>query len=106
MVTLADDAGGQRYVSLTEFKVDNAKAGQLRVRDLFAMQLMQIRGCSASRAAAIVALYPTAMALNAAYARLENDVQRSRMLADLVPANATLRIGPQLSAEIFNLMFR
>jgi crossover junction endonuclease MUS81 len=106
MVTLADDAGGQRYVSLTEFKVDNAKAGQLRVRDLFAMQLMQIRGCSASRAAAIVALYPTAMALNAAYARLENDVQRSRMLADLVPANATLRVGPQLSAEIFNLMFR
>lgn len=105
MVELPSDDGAKRYVSLTEFKVDNTKAGHLSVRDLFAIQLMQVRGCSASRAAAIVALYPTAMALHAAYARLDNDVQRSRMLADLLPADAAMRLGPQLSAEIFN-MFR
>lgn len=105
MVELADDAdesgNNVRYLSLNEFQVDNTKDAHLTVRDVFARQLMQVRGCSASRAAAIVALYPTAASLCAAYAKAGNDVQRSRMLAELRPADAAQRVGPQLSDDIF-----
>lgn len=100
MVELAED-GGQRYLPLSEFMVDNTKDAHLTVRDVFARQLMQVRGCSAARAAAIVAVYPTVTSLCAAYAKAGSELQRSRMLADIRPGDAAQRIGPQLSDDIF-----
>lgn len=100
MVELAE-ASALRYLPLSEFMVDNTKDAHLTVRDVFARQLMQVRGCSAPRAAAIVALYPTVSSLCAAYAKTGSELQRSRMLADIRPADAAQRVGPQLSDDIF-----
>lgn len=86
--------------------------GQLRtVSEIFAAQIKQIRGCSGSKAEAILRLYPTPTALFKAYGLVDevtlrttpSDRQvnaRNVMLIPLVAKNTLQKLGPKLSQTI------
>ena len=86
--------------------------GQLRkVSEIFAAQLKQIRGCSGSKAGAILRLYPTPSALFKAYGLEDEAVQlkepsdgqvntRNVLLIPLVAKNTLQKLGPKLSQTI------
>jgi hypothetical protein len=91
--------------SFVSFAAQADKSDNLTVKDCFAKQLLQIRGCSPPKVYAIVQQYPTPMALMDAYDALGDDLKaKANMLADIVcgTGGKRMRIGPKLSEKIMN----
>eukprot|EP01102_Stenamoeba_stenopodia_P001169 TRINITY_DN11013_c0_g2_i2.p1 TRINITY_DN11013_c0_g2~~TRINITY_DN11013_c0_g2_i2.p1 ORF type:complete len:234 (-),score=38.89 TRINITY_DN11013_c0_g2_i2:155-856(-) len=96
----------QSYSSFCE-KVTKNK--HLSLSDTFAKQLMQIGGCSASKAAAIIEHYATPKLLMKAFETFRSNEgrkqkDRSTMLSNIV-CNTGRRVGPALSARIYAYYF-
>ncbi len=85
----------------SKFQESSSKSDNLTVSDLFAKQLMQVRGASVPRVYAITQLYPTITALLQAYASKSTKEERELLVADLRFGPRMLRIGPALSRTIF-----
>ena len=73
------------------------KNSSLTVRDNFAKQLLQIKGCSPAKANAILNVYPTLPSLLEKYSSLDNKASKS-LFSNLSVADR--RIGPKLSEKI------
>ena len=74
------------------------KSSNLTVRDLFAMQLMQITGMSGRKARAVVEVYPTPVGLWKAYQQCSTQQEKDKLLAGLTVNNR--RFGDVLSKRI------
>jgi hypothetical protein len=85
-------------------------AQRFSVTDVFAQQLMQLKGMSESKAKCVVSAYPSPLALADAYDRLsldagpENAQQATEnMLKNLVDAGTGNKLGPVISRTICQL---
>jgi len=83
------------------FQDHSSKSQHLTVADVFAKQLMQVRGASAQRVFAITQLYPTATALVEAFDAKSSTEEKEMLLADIRFGPRMLRIGPSLSRTIY-----
>ena len=72
----------------------------MTVRDVFAKQLMSVRGCSASRAATILEHYPTAPALVTALCEAGDRSAADKLLADFCAEDSNKRFGPAFAKAI------
>jgi crossover junction endonuclease MUS81 len=90
---------------LTEFTFEQfnervSKTRNLSVSDVFAKQLLRIRGVSAEKAAAIVRVYPTPRTLIRAYDETTQEKERNELLCDIKFGKEQRRLGQTLSARI------
>ena len=91
-------------VSFASFSSSCKKTVGATINSVWGAALRQVRGCSASRAAAILKAYPTPAALTAAYAKLGacNSMAVDRLLAHLPVSGAgrVTRVGPKVSTAV------
>lgn len=87
-------------LSYEQFCERVSKTRNLTLTDLFAKQLMQIRGVSAEKAAAIVRIYKTPRALVQAYQEQSDEVERSQLLCNIKVGKSQRRLGLSLSRRI------
>ncbi len=91
--------------TMQQFAVRSSKSKNLTVNDIFAKQLLQVRGCSPERALAIVMRYSTPMALYSAYAerKLEgaNESELQALFAVWIEPHSGRRFGPVFSRELY-----
>jgi len=73
----------------------------LTVREMFAKQLMQIKGISADRAVAIVDLYPTPTRLMKALDDLPSERDKMNMLTNVPFGKCKKKIGLPISRQVF-----
>ncbi len=79
----------------------NSSRANLTLRDVFAQQLMQIFGMSGTKAAAIIAKYPTVVHLRRALLSLAPNADAQEcMLEDIAVSNGSIRIGLALSRAV------
>eukprot|EP01133_Synstelium_polycarpum_P019008 gene19008-22753_t len=79
--------------SLDDFNKSNVKSRSLKLCEFFAGQLMQIAGCSAEKAHAIISVYSSPRALFNAY-RGQSSTARDDLLKDLRYGRQKKKLGP------------
>jgi len=90
---------------LSKFKQTNGKRKLSTVEEVFGAQLKQIKGCSASRAAALLKKYPSPASLHTLYhCELENksEVQKRLFFQNFKPEGQVNSFGPVLSSKIYD----
>ncbi|GAM25290.1 hypothetical protein SAMD00019534_084650 [Acytostelium subglobosum LB1] len=95
-----NDSSASQHCDLDTFNKLNQKTKDIGLGELFAIQIMQIGGCTADRAAAIVALYPTPLALILAYAKLKDQQAKKTMLSNIRFGKQNKKIGNAISELI------
>jgi len=80
-----------------------SKSKNLTVTDLFAKQLMQLKGVSGEKAEAIVQQFSTPMALSIHYDELTNEQEKINTLTNLQYGKSKRKLGSVISALIYNL---
>jgi hypothetical protein len=87
----------QHLVTFGEFSKVAEKNKDLRVRELFAKQLMVLAGISPDRAFSIVSQYPTPEALMQKYDSVQTAKEREDLLKDLKCGLTQRKLGPAIS---------
>ena len=87
-------------IEYRHFRAQCEKDSNLRITDLFNIQLRQIKGCSADRCIAIRKLYPTAHHLMDAYNECANIHDEELMLASITAGTTNAKIGDAISKRI------
>lgn len=111
--SVAKEAPGYEYMRSLCARLDNSRLSfkmfsALNSRsvqtlgELFAKQLVQLRGIGSEKAAAVLELFPTVQALMAAYRSKEGGKAREMMLAD-VEMGPGRRVGPMASKVIYHM---
>eukprot|EP01097_Dermamoeba_algensis_P001472 TRINITY_DN1551_c0_g1_i3.p1 TRINITY_DN1551_c0_g1~~TRINITY_DN1551_c0_g1_i3.p1 ORF type:complete len:504 (+),score=142.90 TRINITY_DN1551_c0_g1_i3:47-1558(+) len=88
-----------------DFMREAKKTSQLTLRDLFAKQLLQIKGCSASRVAAIVQEHPTPLSLFNAFDEIDDESGREQMIKDwyfFADSVSQRKMGKVFSAKFYS----
>lgn len=85
-----------------EFQALTGKSSNLTVGDLFAKQILSIRGCSEGKAYAIVSLYPTARHLCRAYFALSSAQEKERLLSKLRTPTG-IAVGAAISKAVWQM---
>lgn len=99
-LNIADD-----LLSLLNFKDFNkgaSKTKSFRVKDIFARQLLQLKGVSVDKALSIVEEYPSPKLLKIKYDQLSN-VQGEKLLASITFGSLKKFIGPVISKTVYQL---
>ncbi|XP_055679275.1 crossover junction endonuclease MUS81 isoform X1 [Lutzomyia longipalpis] len=92
------------FVSLmnfAEFNTLSSKTRDMKVRDFFALQLIQLSGLSVDKALAIVRIYGTPKLLLNAYRDCRNQDAAKNLLANIKYGKANRQIGQKLSENIY-----
>lgn len=90
--------------TFTDFTSLTLKTQVLRVEEMFVKQLMQMAGLTAEKAAAIVSVYSTPMALMAAYDALGTTKECDELLENVeFKTGPRSKIGPAISAKVARL---
>ncbi|XP_074132454.1 crossover junction endonuclease MUS81 isoform X1 [Sminthopsis crassicaudata] len=92
--------------SLFAFSAFNDKAMKNKaqsVREVFARQLMQVRGVSGEKAAALLEKYQTPASLLAAYDACANPEEQEKLLSSVKCGRLQRNLGPALSRTLYQL---
>lgn len=89
-----------RLRTFEELSEEAGKPRVLTVRELFGRFLCQVKGMSAERAEAVLAVYPTPRLLAEAYDALPSDDARAGMIKGLAVPGQRNTLGPALSAAV------
>jgi ERCC4-type nuclease len=87
-------------LTFEQFNEKVSKTRNLCLTDIFAKQLMQIRGVSAEKAAAIVSVYRTPHDLIKAYDEVVEEQEKNELLCNIRWGKSQRRLGRTLSARI------
>lgn len=93
----------QYLISFQEFTTQTEKNKMLTVREMFAKQLMQIKGVSAERVVAIVNKYPTPACLLTAVEEATTREEKENLLTNLDFGKAKKKVGAPISKQVFTL---
>lgn len=88
--------------SFDEFSISVSKSKNLTISDIFAKQLLQLRGITAEKAASIIKLYPTPKSLLMAYQEKKEEKEKIDMLKNIEFGMKKRKLGPVLSKNIYN----
>ncbi|EFJ11322.1 hypothetical protein SELMODRAFT_447091 [Selaginella moellendorffii] len=96
----------KRCMSYQEFLEHCSDVEKERVRDVFGVQLMQIRHVTEDIALSILDRYPTVLALAQAYTALEGDVSKQKnLLTGLGILNKNKSISSVVSRNVYNFFW-
>jgi len=73
------------------------------VTEMFARQIMRLRGLSVERASAIVQVYPTLRSLLSAYEDCDTEKERELLLSRIYYGVSGKTVGPAISKTIYKL---
>eukprot|EP00041_Stephanoeca_diplocostata_P026115 m.696723 g.696723 ORF g.696723 m.696723 type:complete len:671 (-) comp22895_c0_seq7:443-2455(-) len=92
-------------VAFDDFMASTMKTKVLQAREMFAKQLMQMALLTANKAAAIVDIYPTPLALMKAYDRMNSFKECNELLEGVKykAGSGERTLGPAISAKIARL---
>ncbi|XP_007942950.1 crossover junction endonuclease MUS81 [Orycteropus afer afer] len=90
-------------LTFSDFNAGAVKNKAQSVREVFARQLMQVRGMSGEKAAALVDRYSTPASLLAAYDACETPKEQEMMLSTIKCGRLQRNLGPALSKTLSQL---
>ncbi|XP_004682673.1 PREDICTED: crossover junction endonuclease MUS81 isoform X2 [Condylura cristata] len=90
-------------LTFTDFNAGAVKNKAQSVREVFARQLMQVRGVSGEKAAALVDRYSTPASLLAAYDACATPKEQEALLSTIKCGRLQRNLGPALSRTLFQL---
>lgn len=91
----------QHLIQFHEFSSQTDKNKVLTVREMFAKQLMQMKGVSTDRAVAIVDIYPTPLRLMEAFDEQPSKKDKMNMLTNIPFGKCKKKIGLPISRQVF-----
>ncbi|XP_051001856.1 crossover junction endonuclease MUS81 [Acomys russatus] len=90
-------------LTFSDFNAEAVKNKAQSVREVFARQLMQVRGLSGEKAAALVDRYSTPASLLAAYDACATPKEQEMLLSTIKCGRLQRNLGPALSRTLFQL---
>lgn len=90
-------------LTFSDFNAEAVKNKAQSVREVFARQLMQVRGLSGEKAAALVDRYSTPASLLAAYDACATTKEQEMLLSTLKCGRLQRNLGPALSRTLYQL---
>ncbi|XP_065066521.1 crossover junction endonuclease MUS81-like [Rhopilema esculentum] len=96
----------QKFMTFDDYYQITNKNKLLSVKEMFAKQLMQLKGVSADKAASIVSVYETPKRLMTTFEKCKTDEEKDSLLSDLTYGKTKRKIGPMLASQIRMLYTR
>ncbi|XP_040605523.1 crossover junction endonuclease MUS81 isoform X3 [Mesocricetus auratus] len=90
-------------LTFSDFNAEAVKNKAQSVREVFARQLMQVRGLSGEKAAALVDRYSTPASLLAAYDACATPKEQEMLLSSIKCGRLQRNLGPALSRTLYQL---
>ncbi|XP_021060836.1 crossover junction endonuclease MUS81 [Mus pahari] len=90
-------------LTFSDFNAEAVKNKAQSVREVFARQLMQVRGLSGEKAAAVVDRYSTPASLLAAYDACATTKEQEMLLSTIKCGRLQRNLGPALSRTLYQL---
>lgn len=100
------DRSIQYFSTFEEFSMETNKNKMLTVKELFAKQLMIIKGVSTERALTIIGRYPTPCALVNAYNSLYSQSEKENLLTEITFGKNKRKLGAPLSLQVYLMYSR
>ncbi|ODM90547.1 Crossover junction endonuclease MUS81 [Orchesella cincta] len=100
------DGGSDKEAFLmffSDFNDSSVKKMNFKIKEMFARQLMRLKGLSVDKAYAIIQKYPTVDHLLNAYSECETDKQKEKLLANISFGLGGRKIGPSISSKVSRL---
>ena len=91
----------QYFMTFEEFSLETTKNKVLTVSELFAKQLMQIKGVSPERALAIIEKYPTPLSLVNSYESLTSQSEKENLLTNIQFGKGKRKVGAAISIQVY-----